>query len=224
MCGWREILPMLAEAAVRNWVACSGSCPFAQLHPFGQIWAQSINCCDSAAAGSICWVGQEYISPSLALFYHPSASWLWNSDMPLLFYRRWLMFNVCSKQAGFLGHASCSAEWKKGKEALKWTIKPSLQCSENKSLSVAKKKNQLAVVQKLSFPCIPCLDSHLLLYYSSTNWYQLEHGNTCQMEALWGWPGHCSLINDAHWWASKRGSGRNLGVDTLCAWAHKPDS
>lgn len=56
------------------------------------------------------------------------------------------------------------------------------------------------------------------ILHSSTNWHQLGHGNACWMELLWGWPGHCS------WGTSKRGSGRNLGVDTLCAWAHKPDS
>lgn len=39
---------------------------------------------------------------------------------------------------------------RKGKQALKWALKPSLRCRENKSLLAAKKKkNQLAMVQSL---------------------------------------------------------------------------
>jgi len=44
---------------------------------------------------------------------------------------------VQSKLA-FLGMPAAVQSEKKGKEVLKWTIKPSFWCSENKSLSVAK--------------------------------------------------------------------------------------
>lgn len=60
---------------------------------------------------------------------------------------------------------------RKGKQALKWALKPSLRCSENKSLFCCQKKNQLAAAQSLSFHCIPCLHSHLysvMFFHKST--------------------------------------------------------
>lgn len=91
--------------------------------------------------------GTAIVSPTF--FSDPDACWLWNGAVALLFYTYTGQALMCiqSKLFSLVMPAAMQSK-RKGKQALKWALKPSLQCSENKSLFAAKKKkkNQFAAV------------------------------------------------------------------------------
>lgn len=80
---------------------------------------------------------------SSTFFSDPDACWLWNGAVALLFYTYTGQALMCiqSKLFSLVMPAAMQSK-RKGKQALKWALKPSLQCSENKSLFAAKKKKK----------------------------------------------------------------------------------
>lgn len=99
----------------------------------------------------------------LTFFSDPDACGLWNGGVSLLLYTRAGQDLMCfQSKLSFLGMPAAMRSKRKGKQTLKWVLKPSLWCSENKSLFAAKKKKKINWQwYSLSFHCIPCLHSHL---------------------------------------------------------------
>ena len=88
----------------------------------------------------------------------------------------------------FLGMPAAMQSKRKGKQALKWALKPSLQCSENKSLFAAKKINWQQYRVSL-FTVSPAYTRTFTPLCSSTNWHQLRRGSTRCLELSHGGPG-----------------------------------
>lgn len=172
MCSCRENLPLQAEAPVWKeapWSSVTGSVSlhFTQLLSIlaGLSEAHGAGCCASAATDEDTSGRNGKTSTPSAFFSNPDVCLPWRST-----WRYHFCFDdvgqslVCvQSKLAYLGMPAAMQNKRKGKQALKWALKLSSWCSENKSHFAAKKKkkNQLAAVQYLSFPCILCFHSHL---------------------------------------------------------------
>lgn len=134
---------------------------------------------------------------SSTFFSDHNACWLWNGGLSLLLYTRTGQALMCiQSKLFFLGMPAAMQSKRKGKQALKWALKPSLRCSENKSLFAAKKKINWQRYRVSFFTVYPAYTRTFTLLCSSTNWHQLRHGSTRRLELLHGWPGRapCSSL------------------------------
>lgn len=199
MCSCRENLPLQAEAPVWKeapWSSVTGSVSlhFTQLLSIlaGLSEAHGAGCCASAAT-------DEDTSGRNGKTSTPSAFFS-NSDVCLPWRSTW-RYHFCFDDVGqslvcvqsklaYLGMPAAMQNKRKGKQALKWALKLSSWCSENKSHFAAKKKKKINWQQySISlFPVSFAFTHTFALLCFPTNWHQLRRSSTCQMELPQGWP------------------------------------
>lgn len=168
---------------------------------------------------------------SSTFFSDHNACWLWNGGLSLLLYTRTGQALMCiQSKLFFLGMPAAMQSKRKGKQALKWALKPSLWCSENKSLFAAKKKINWQRYS-LFFHCIPCLHSHL---YSVMFLHKLTPAKTRQHMSsgaiTWlAWESSLLLSSPNSPWSPAFQHGGGYGMETarppcipLLGWGVRP--
>lgn len=101
---------------------------------------------------------------SSTFFSDPDACWVQNGAVALMLYTYTGQVLMCiqSKLFSLVMPAAMQSK-RKGKQALKWALKPSLQCSKNKSLFAAKKKKSICSSIEALSSLYPLLTLALLL-------------------------------------------------------------